>query len=98
MGGVDIYLRRSTKKVIFGRPRNPALSSLTVHLPNQRSVEDVYDGANMSKLGPKDVKQRYETPSDLSIPDFLRRAVTEAKLIIAEMDKAQAEMDAPKLA
>ena len=50
----------------------------------------------MSKLGRKDAKQQYETPSDLSIPDFLRRAVAEAKLVIAEMDSAQAKMDTPK--
>jgi hypothetical protein len=52
----------------------------------------------MTKVGPKNAKQRYETPADLSIPDFLRRAVAEAKVVIAEIDKAHAEMDEPKLA
>ncbi|MGB9043324.1 MAG: hypothetical protein WCC81_12745 [Pseudolabrys sp.] len=52
----------------------------------------------MSKIGPKDAGQRYEIPSDYSVHDFMRRAVAEAKLVISEFDKAQAEMDAPKLA
>ena len=52
----------------------------------------------MSKIAPKDAKQRYEIPSNLSVYDFVRRAVAEAKLAISEVDKAQAEMDAPKLA
>jgi hypothetical protein len=55
-------------------------------------------GAKMSKIAPKDAKQRYEIPSDSSVYDFVRRAVAEAKLAISEVDKAQAEMDAPKLA
>jgi hypothetical protein len=52
----------------------------------------------MSQLGSKDAKQRYKIPSDMSVYDFVRRAVAEAKLIIAEIDKTQAEMDAPELA
>ena len=52
----------------------------------------------MSQFGSKDAKQRYELPSDMSVNDFVRRAVAEAKLIIAEIDKTQAEMEAPKLA
>ena len=52
----------------------------------------------MTNVGPKKANQRYETAADLTIPDFLRRAVTEAKVIIAEIDKAHAEMDEPKLA
>jgi hypothetical protein len=52
----------------------------------------------MSKLGPKDAKRRYEIPGDLSVYDFVRRAVAEAKMAISEMDKVQAEMDTPKLA
>ena len=51
----------------------------------------------MSKLGPEDAKQRYEIPSDMSVQDFVRRALAEARLIIAEIDKTQAEMDSPKL-
>jgi hypothetical protein len=70
--------------------------ALNIYLPNQRTVWCVYDEANMSKLGRNDARQQYETPSDLSIPDFLRRAVAEAKLVIAEMDNAQAKMDTPK--
>jgi len=31
----------------------------------------------------------------MSVHDFVRRAVAEAKLIIAEFEKTQAEMDAP---
>jgi hypothetical protein len=45
----------------------------------------------MSKLGPKDAKQRYEIPSEMSVHDFVRRAVAEARLIIAEIDKTPAE-------
>ena len=52
----------------------------------------------MSQLVSKDAKQRYEIPSDMSVHDFVRRAVAEAKLIIAEIVKTQAEMEAPKLA
>jgi hypothetical protein len=52
----------------------------------------------MSKLGLKDAKPRYDLPSDLSIYDFVRRAVAEARLAISEIEKAQSEMDAPKLA
>lgn len=52
----------------------------------------------MSKLGSKDAKQRYEIPSDMSVHEFVRRAVAEARLIIAEIDETQTEMDAPKLA
>jgi hypothetical protein len=52
----------------------------------------------MTKVGPKNAKQRYEIPADWTIPDFLRRAVAEAKLVVAEIDKAQAEMDEPKTA
>jgi hypothetical protein len=52
----------------------------------------------MPKVGPKNAKQRYEPAADLTIPDFLRRAVAEAKVVIAEIDKAHAEMDEPKLA
>jgi len=52
----------------------------------------------MSQLGSKSAKQRYEIPSDMSVHDFVRGAVAEAKLIIAEIDKAQAEIEAPKLA
>ena len=52
----------------------------------------------MTNIGPKKANQHYETAADLTIPDFLRRAVTEAKVIIAEIDKAHAEMDEPKLA
>ena len=54
-----------------------------------------HNGAKMSRLGSKDAKQRYEIPSDMSVHDFVRRAVAEAKLIIAEFEKTQAEMDAP---
>jgi hypothetical protein len=54
--------------------------------------------ANMTKVGPKNATQRYEIPADWTIPDFLRRAVAEAKLVVAEIDKAQAEMDEPKTA
>jgi hypothetical protein len=50
----------------------------------------------MSELGPRDAKRRYEIPSDLSVHDFVRRAIAEAKLVISEIDKTQAEMDAPK--
>jgi hypothetical protein len=57
-----------------------------------------HNGAKMSQLGSKDAKQQYEIPSDMSVHDFVRRAVAEAKLIIAEIDKTQAEMDAPELA
>lgn len=57
-----------------------------------------HNGAKMSQLGSKDAKQRYKIPSDMSVHDFVRRAVAEAKLIIAEIDKTQAEMDAPELA
>jgi hypothetical protein len=57
-----------------------------------------HNGAKMNQLGSKDAKQRYEIPSDMSVHDFVRRAVAEAKLIIAEIDKTQAEMDAPELA
>ena len=49
----------------------------------------------MTKVRPNNAKQRYEIPADWTIPDFLRRAVAEAKLVVAEMDKAQAEMDEP---
>jgi len=52
----------------------------------------------MSKLGPKDAKPRYEIPNDLSVYDFVRRAVAEARLAISEIEKAQSEMDAAKLA
>jgi len=52
----------------------------------------------MNKLGPKDAKPRYEIPSDLSVHDFVRRALAEAKMAIAEIEKAQSEMDAPELA
>ena len=52
----------------------------------------------MTEVGPKNAKQRYEIPADWTIPDFLRRPVAEAKVVIAEIDKAQAEMDEPKLA
>jgi hypothetical protein len=52
---------------------------------------------NMSNLGSKDAKEKYEVPDDLSIPDFLRRAVAEASRLIAEMDMAEPEMDKPKL-
>jgi hypothetical protein len=48
----------------------------------------------MSQLGSKDAKQRYEIPSDMSVHDFVRLAVAEAKLIIEDIDKTQAEMDA----
>jgi hypothetical protein len=48
----------------------------------------------MSKFGPNRTKQRYEIPSDLSVHDFVRRAVAEAKLVISEIEKTQAEMDA----
>jgi hypothetical protein len=44
-------------------------------------------------LDRKTAKQRYEIPSDMSVHDFVRRAVAEAKLIIAEIDKTQAEME-----
>ena len=54
-------------------------------------------GQKMSKSGPKDAKQRYQIPGDYSIHDFVRRAVAEAKLVISELEKTQAEMDAPKL-
>ena len=40
----------------------------------------------MSNLGPNDAKEQYEVPDDLTIPDFLRRAVAEATRVIAEMD------------
>jgi hypothetical protein len=52
----------------------------------------------MTEVAPKNAEQRYEIPADWTIPDFLRRAVAEAKLVIAEIDKAQAEMDEPKTA
>jgi hypothetical protein len=52
----------------------------------------------MSKIAPKDAKQRYDIPSDLSVHDFVRRAVVEAKLVISEFEKTQGEMDTPKLA
>jgi hypothetical protein len=52
----------------------------------------------MSQLGSKNATQRYEIPSDMSVHNFVRLAVAEAKLIIAEINKAQAEMDVPKLA
>jgi hypothetical protein len=52
----------------------------------------------MSKLGPKDAYQRYEIPRDFSVHDFVQRAVAEARLVISEIDKAQADMDVPKLA
>ena len=52
----------------------------------------------MTKVGPKNATQRYEIPADWTIPDFLRRAVAEAKLVVAEIDKAQAELDEPKTA
>ena len=52
----------------------------------------------MSNLGPKDATDKYEVPDDLSIPDFLRRAVAEASRLIAEMDKAESEIDGPELA
>jgi hypothetical protein len=55
-------------------------------------------GQKMSKIGPKDAKQRYEIPSDYSVHDFVRGAVAEAKLVISELEKTQAEMDAPRLA
>jgi hypothetical protein len=58
----------------------------------------VYVRANMTEVAPKNAEQRYEIPADWTIPDFLRRAVAEAKLVIAEIDKAQAEMDEPKTA
>jgi hypothetical protein len=50
----------------------------------------------MNTLGQKDAKQRYEIPSDVSVFDFVRRAVAEAKLVISEIEDSQAEMDAPK--
>jgi hypothetical protein len=53
---------------------------------------------NMSNLGPKDATDKYEVPDDLSIPDFLRRAVAEASRLIAEMDKGELEIDGPELA
>jgi hypothetical protein len=65
---------------------------------NQRTVWPCLYEANMPKVGPKNANQRYETAADLTIPDFLRRAVAEAKVVIAEIDKAHAEMDEPKLA
>jgi len=52
----------------------------------------------MNKLGSEDAKQRYEIPSDLSVYDFVRRAVAEAQMAILEIDKARAEMDTPKMA
>ena len=52
----------------------------------------------MSNLGPKDAKEKYEVPDDLTIPDFLRRAVAEATRVIAEIDRAAREMDEPELA
>jgi hypothetical protein len=55
-------------------------------------------GQKMSELGPKDAKQRYEIPSELTVHDFVRRAIAEARLVISEIDKTQAEIDAPKLA
>lgn len=55
-------------------------------------------GQKMSKSGPKDAKQRCQIPSDYSVHDFVRRAVAEAKLVISELEKTEAEMDAPKLA
>ena len=57
-----------------------------------------HNGAKMSQLGSKDAKQRYKIPSDMSVHDFVRRAVAEAKLIIAELDKPRPKMDAPELA
>jgi hypothetical protein len=79
---------------------SPAVNAavLSACSPNQRTVAFVHNGAKMSQLGSKDAKQRYEIPSDMSVHDFVRRAVAEAKLIIAEIDKTQAEMEAPKLA
>jgi len=65
---------------------------------NQRTVGPRLCEGNMTEVGPKNAKQRYEIPADWTIPDFLRRAVAEAKVVIAEIDKAQAEMDEPKLA
>jgi hypothetical protein len=55
-------------------------------------------GQKMSKSGPEDAKQRCQIPSDYSVYDFVRRAVAEAKLVISELEKTEAEMDAPKLA
>ena len=108
MGAVDIHLRCPSKRTVCRATTQPKVLArsrwlshqalLIIYLPNQRTVWFVYDGANMSKLGWKDAKQQYELPSDLSIPEFLRRAVAEVKLVIAEMDNAQAEMDAPKTA
>jgi hypothetical protein len=72
--------------------------SLSICSPNHHTFAFVHDGVEMAKLGPNDAKRRYETPSDLSVYDFVRRAMAEAQMAILEIDKAQAEVDAPKLA
>jgi hypothetical protein len=39
-----------------------------------RFLVTVYHGGNMSHIGSKEaVERQYDTPEDLSIPDFLRR-------------------------
>jgi len=81
------------------RAREPSYQALLgTCLPNQRNVALVRDGAKMSKLGAKNAHQRYEIPLDFSVHDFVQRAVAEARLVISDIDKAQAEMDLPKSA
>lgn len=53
-------------------------------------------GQEMSRSGPKDQKQ-YEIPSNFSVHDFVRRAVSEANLVMSEFEKTQAEKGTPKL-
>ena len=88
-----LTLRKARFRAQIFAPSAPKQSIYRITAPSR-----VHDGAKMSELGAKDAKPRYEIPSDLSVHEFVRRAVAEARLAIAEFEKAQTEMDAPKLA
>jgi hypothetical protein len=50
----------------------------------------------MDKSGPNKAKDRREIPNDLNISDFLRRAVAEARRVIAEIDQAETKFSEPE--
>ena len=58
------------------------------HSMKSARVHMVFGGKEMNKPGSKDTNQRYE-----SVHDFVRRALAEARLIIAEIESSQIEIE-----
>jgi hypothetical protein len=71
-------------------PRHSPQAFLSAYSPNQHIVTFIHDGARDEQVGTEDQKQ-YEIPSNFSVHDFVRRAVSEANLVISEFEKTQAE-------